>query len=126
MKKASDLLQGTLDLLILRMLDLRPLHGVGVAERIEVVTHGVFVVGPGSLCPALHRLADNGWIEGKRQLEKWPARQILRSDSFRTGSIGQEKRQAPLAKSEYSGEPSARRGLEPVVWGRRIVISRWG
>ena len=65
MKKASDLLQGTLDLLILRTLELRPLHGVGVAERIEQVTGGVFVVGPGSLFPALHRLAENGSIEGK-------------------------------------------------------------
>lgn len=47
------------------MLELRPLHGVGVADRIEQVTQGVFVVGPGSLFPALHRLAENGWIEGK-------------------------------------------------------------
>ncbi|HEX3748518.1 MAG TPA: PadR family transcriptional regulator [Bryobacteraceae bacterium] len=65
MKKASDLLQGTLDLLILRTLELRPMHGVGVADRIEQVTDGVFVVGPGSLFPALHRLAENGWIEGQ-------------------------------------------------------------
>ena len=65
MKKASDLLQGTLDLLILRTLELHPLHGVGVADRIEQVTRGVFVVGPGSLFPALHRLAENGWIEGQ-------------------------------------------------------------
>jgi transcriptional regulator len=65
MKKGSDLLQGTLDLLILRTLELRPLHGVGIADRIEQVTHGVFVIGPGSLFPALHRLAENGWIEGQ-------------------------------------------------------------
>lgn len=62
--KSADLLQGTLDLLILRTLELRPLHGVGVADRIEQVTGGVFVVGPGSLFPALHRLADRGWIAG--------------------------------------------------------------
>lgn len=56
--------------MILRTLELRPLHGVGVAERIEQVTEGVFVVGPGSLFPALHRLAENGWVEGKwEQLE---------------------------------------------------------
>jgi transcriptional regulator len=65
MKKASDLLQGTLDLLILRTLELYPLHGVGVAERIEQVTGGVFIVGPGSLFPALHRLAENGWVDGQ-------------------------------------------------------------
>jgi PadR family transcriptional regulator PadR len=64
MPKTAELLQGTLDLLILRTLELRPLHGVGIADRIEQVTSGVFVVGPGSLFPALHRLADQGWIEG--------------------------------------------------------------
>lgn len=63
--KPADLLQGTLDLLILRTLELRPLHGVGVADRIEQVTSGVFVVGPGSLFPALHRLAEKGWIAGE-------------------------------------------------------------
>lgn len=65
MAKQADLLQGTLDLLILRTLELRPLHGVGISDRIEQVTGGVFVVGPGSLFPALHRLAEKGWIEGE-------------------------------------------------------------
>lgn len=65
MPKSADLLQGTLDLLILRTLELEPLHGVGIADRIEQVTRGVFVVGPGSLFPALHRLSEKGWIEGK-------------------------------------------------------------
>lgn len=59
------LLQGTLDLLILRTLELQPLHGVGVADRIEQVTNGVFVIGPGSLFPALHRLEEKGWIDGQ-------------------------------------------------------------
>jgi PadR family transcriptional regulator PadR len=62
--KSAEILPGTLDLLILRTLELRPLHGVGIAERIEQVTHGVFVIGPGSLFPALHRLAERGWIVG--------------------------------------------------------------
>ena len=65
MAKNTDLLQGTLDLLILRTLELKSLHGVGIADRIEQVTGGVFVIGPGSLFPALHRLAERGWIEGK-------------------------------------------------------------
>jgi transcriptional regulator len=51
--------------LVLRTLDLGPLHGVGIADRIEQVTKGVFVIGPGSLFPALHRLAEKGWIEGQ-------------------------------------------------------------
>lgn len=65
MAKGVEILQGTLDLLILRTLDLRPLHGVGIADRIEQVTNRAFVVGPGSLFPALHRLAEKGWIEGQ-------------------------------------------------------------
>src|SRR5581483_7908385 len=60
----TDILQGTLDLLILRTLELQPLHGVGIADRIEQVTKGEFIVGPGSLFPALHRLAEKGWIDG--------------------------------------------------------------
>lgn len=65
MPKSSELLQGTLDLLILRTLGLTPLHGVGIADRIEQVTKGVFVIGPGSLFPALHRLEERGWIQGQ-------------------------------------------------------------
>jgi PadR family transcriptional regulator PadR len=65
MGKPAELLQGTLDLLILRTLELEPLHGVGISDRLEQVTRGVFVVGPGSLFPALHRLADRGWIDGQ-------------------------------------------------------------
>jgi PadR family transcriptional regulator, regulatory protein PadR len=58
----SDLLQGTLDLLILRTLGLGPQHGLGIARRIEQITHGAFQVKPGSLFPALYRLEENGWL----------------------------------------------------------------
>lgn len=60
-----DILQGTLDLLILRALELAPMHGIGIADRIHQVTHGTFVVKPGSLFPALRRLEHKGWIEGR-------------------------------------------------------------
>ncbi len=60
-----DILHGTLDLLILRALELAPMHGVGVAERIQQVTQGAFVVKPGSLFPALRRLEQQGWTEGQ-------------------------------------------------------------
>ena len=60
-----ELLKGTLDLLILRTLDLLPMHGSAIAERISQVTHGVFQVKAGSLFPALHRLEQEGWIEGE-------------------------------------------------------------
>lgn len=64
-KQRTDLLRGTLDLLILRTLELRPLHGVAIADRIQQVTGGTFVVQAGSLFPALHRLEQDGWIEGE-------------------------------------------------------------
>ena len=64
-KQKTDLLRGTLDLLILRTLELRPLHGVAIADRIQQVTGGTFVVQAGSLFPALHRLEQDGWIAGE-------------------------------------------------------------
>jgi PadR family transcriptional regulator, regulatory protein PadR len=64
MEKCSEVLQGTLDLLILRTLELGAMHGLGISDRIQQVTHGVFVVRPGSLFPALRRLEQSGWIEG--------------------------------------------------------------
>jgi PadR family transcriptional regulator, regulatory protein PadR len=61
--KKIDLLQGTLDLLVLKALALGPLHGLGVSGRIEQITKGTFVVRPGSLFPALHRMEEAGWLE---------------------------------------------------------------
>src|ERR1700730_5315481 len=60
--KATNLLQGTLDLLILRALSLEPLHGLGISRRIEQITQGTFQVKPGSLFPALHRMEEAGWL----------------------------------------------------------------
>jgi transcriptional regulator len=59
----TDLLQGTLDLLILKTLALGPRHGLGIARRIAEVTRGTFDVKPGSLFPALHRLEERGWLQ---------------------------------------------------------------
>ncbi len=59
----TELLQGTLDLLILKALALQPLHGLGVARRIEQVTRGTFCVKAGSLFPALHRMEEEGWLK---------------------------------------------------------------
>ena len=57
-----DLLQGTLDLLILKALALEPLHGLGVSRRVHQITGGTFDVRPGSLFPALHRLEEQCWL----------------------------------------------------------------
>lgn len=90
MPKPSDLLQGTLDLLILKTIAREPLHGWGIAKRIQLLSGEVLSVGQGSLYPALHRLEQQGWIkaewtdsdlgrpakfygltrEGKKQLER--------------------------------------------------------
>lgn len=61
----TDLLRGTLDLLILQALKLEPRHGLGVARRVEQLTHGAFRVTPGSLFPALHRLEQKGWLKSE-------------------------------------------------------------
>ena len=90
MADRAELLQGTLDLLILKTLILGPLHGWGISKRIQVLSGDVLSVGQGSLYPALHRLEHQGWIraewkdsdlgrtakfyaltrEGRRQLER--------------------------------------------------------
>ena len=64
MGNSTEILQGTLDLLILRTLELGPLHGIAIADRLAQLSRGTFSVGPGSLFPALHRIAGKGWIEG--------------------------------------------------------------
>jgi len=90
MPKPSDLLQGTLDLLILKTIARKPLHGWGIAKRIQTLSGDILAVGQGSLYPALYRLENQGWIcadwvesdlgrpakvyaltpEGRRQLER--------------------------------------------------------
>jgi transcriptional regulator len=64
-KRQAELVKGTLDLLVLKTLALEPKHGVGVADRIQQVSGGTFVVKPGSLFPALHRLEEDGFIAGE-------------------------------------------------------------
>jgi PadR family transcriptional regulator PadR len=60
--KPTNLLQGTLDLLILKALGTGELHGLGVSRRIDQITKGTFLVKPGSLFPALHRMEEAGWL----------------------------------------------------------------
>lgn len=64
-KRSTDLLKGTLDLLILKTLELEPRHGVAIADRLAQTTQGTFLVKAGSLFPALHRLEGEGWIGGE-------------------------------------------------------------
>ena len=61
-ENSSNLLQGTLDLLILKALALEPMHGLGISRRIGQITNSAFDVKPGSLFPALHRMEQAGWL----------------------------------------------------------------
>ena len=64
-KQKSDLLQGTLDMLILKTLALEPMHGWGISQRIQQISNGVLSINQGSLYPALYRLEQQGWIKAE-------------------------------------------------------------
>jgi PadR family transcriptional regulator, regulatory protein PadR len=65
MSKPTDLVQGTLDLLILKVVALEPMHGWAIAQRISQMSNDVLLVGQGSLYPALHKLEQQGWLEAE-------------------------------------------------------------
>ena len=67
MDENTDVIQGTMDMLILKTLSLQPMHGFGIARRIEQVSRGVFKVNPGSLLTALQRLERAGWLDAEWQ-----------------------------------------------------------
>jgi transcriptional regulator len=77
MSKPSDLVQGTLDLLILKILALEPLHGWAVSQRLKQVSGDVLQVSDGSLYPALHKLEQEGWITAE-----WKTRELGRRAKF--------------------------------------------
>jgi PadR family transcriptional regulator, regulatory protein PadR len=79
MPKPSDLLQGTLDLLILKTIAREPVHGWGIAKRIQALSGEALSVGQGSLYPALHRLEQQGWIRAE-----WRDSELGRSAKFYT------------------------------------------
>ena len=64
-KRKTDLLRGTLDLLVMKAVSLEALHGVGIARRIEQITNGTFGVSYGSLFPSLHRMDEKGWVSAE-------------------------------------------------------------
>jgi len=65
MSRPTDLVQGTLDLLVLKILALQPMHGWAIGERMKQMSKEILHVGPGSLYPALHKLEQAGWIESE-------------------------------------------------------------
>ncbi len=77
MSKPSDLVQGTLDVLLLKILALEPLHGWAISQRLKQVSGDVLQVSDGSLYPALHKLEQEGWIEAE-----WKTSELGRRAKF--------------------------------------------
>ena len=96
MPKPSDLLQGTLDLLILKTIAREPLHGWGISKRIQLLSGDILAVGQGSLYPALHRLEHQGWIRAE-----WKMSDLGRDAKFYTlTGDGRKQLQRELASWE--------------------------
>jgi transcriptional regulator len=90
----TDLLQGTLDLLILRTLELGPMHGWGVAQRIQQVSKNALEIGQGSLYPALYRLEYKGWIKSE-----WGSSENNRRAKFyRLTAAGRKRLETEMAE----------------------------
>jgi transcriptional regulator len=90
----TELLKGTLDLLILRTLELEPRHGVSIADRIGQITKGTFQVKAGSLFPALHRLEQNGFLKGEwTTTEEGRRAKVYRLTAAGQRQLATEKRQ---------------------------------
>ena len=96
MPPSTDLLQGTLDLLILKTLALEPMHGWGIALRIQQVSKLALQVGQGSLYPALHRLEYKGWL----QVEWATTENNRRAKFYSLTRAGKKQLQAELANWE--------------------------
>ena len=96
-----DVIQGTLDMLILRSLSLQPMHGFGIGRRIEQISRGVFKVNPGSLLTALQRLERAGWLDADwRQTEN-----ARRAKFYRLTRAG--RRQLELETADWTRRVSA-------------------
>jgi transcriptional regulator len=96
----TDVIQGTLDMLILKTLSLEPLHGYGIARRIEQISRGVFKVNPGSLLVAFRRLERAGWIKAE----------------WRTSETSRRARYYALTRA---GQKQLQ--LETDAWTRRVL-----
>src|SRR5688572_33056473 len=90
---STDVIQGTLDMLILKTLSLEPMHGFGIGRRIEQISRGVFKVNPGSLLTALKRLERNGWIDA----EWGQTEHSRRAKFYKLTSAGRKQAEAEVA-----------------------------
>ncbi|HEX7938436.1 MAG TPA: PadR family transcriptional regulator [Gemmatimonadaceae bacterium] len=90
---AADLLQGTLDLLILRTLELGPRHGWAIAKRIEEVSRDALTINQGSLYPALYRLEDRGWISAEWGVASGRRAKFYKLSAAGKRQLGEEARE---------------------------------
>jgi PadR family transcriptional regulator PadR len=97
----TDVIQGTLDMLILKTLSLQPLHGFGIARRVEQMSRGVFKVNPGSLLTALQRLERAGWLDAE-----WRRTENSRRARFYTLTRA-GRRQLEVATADWTRRVSA-------------------
>jgi PadR family transcriptional regulator PadR len=99
-EKPSDLVQGTLEMLVLKTLTLQPMHGYGIALRIEQISNGAFHVNPGSLLPALSRMERSSHVMGE-----WRATENNRRAKYYT--LTEKGRKALKTETETWGRQSA-------------------
>lgn len=97
----TDMIQGTLDMLILKTLSLEPLHGFGITRRVEQISRGVFKVNPGSLLTALQRLERAGWLDSE-----WRQTENSRRAKFYTLTRA-GKKQLEIETADWSRRASA-------------------
>src|SRR3954453_15351389 len=96
MSKPTDLVQGTLDLLILRVIALEPMHGWAIAQRIRQMSNEQLRVGESALYPALHKLEQQGWIEAERA----PSENNRRAKDYALPAAGRKALKAEAAQWE--------------------------
>jgi len=97
----TDVIQGTMDMLILKTLSLEPMHGFGIARRVEQISRGVFKVNPGSLLTALQRLQRAGWLDAE-----WRQTQNSRRAKFYTLTRG-GKKQLEIETADWTRRATA-------------------
>ncbi len=91
----AELLQGTLDMLILKVAALRPIHGYAIVQRIQQISKDALQIRQGSLYPALYRLENRGWLQVRMEDDRgWARGQVLQPDQSRAGSNWSRKQQA--------------------------------
>src|SRR5438552_1375271 len=127
----TNLLQGTLDVLILKVLALQPMHGLGISNRIAQVTSNTFLVKPGSLFPALHRMEEAGWLtsswgesENNRRAKFYRLTAVGRRQLKQETDLGARNLRDPSASyAAILAYPSSAQPSSPSAWVQALLFS---